>query len=92
MINELNRTFTEVAVMHILAFILIFVVGSIIAAYDGDYSGIAAIGKFVGFFVLLIAVLWLFTQPVLLIIAIRLLLNSDVQTSFSDELPVCQGL
>lgn len=84
MINELNRTFTEVAVMHILAFILIFVVGSIIAACDGDYSGIAAIDIF--------AVLWLFTQPVLLIIAIRLLLNSDVQTSFSDELPVCQGL
>ena len=37
--------------MHILAFILIFVVCSIIAACDGDYSGIAAIGKFVGFFV-----------------------------------------
>jgi len=73
MINELNRTFTEVAVMHILAFILIFVVGSIIAACDGDYSGIAAIGKFVGFFVLLFAVLWLFTQPVLLIIAIIVL-------------------
>ena len=52
MINELNRTFTEVAVMHILAFILIFVVGSIIAACDGDYSGIAAIGKFVGFLVI----------------------------------------
>ena len=50
--------------MHILAFILIFIVGSIIAACDGDYSGIAAIGKFVGFFVLLFAVLWLFTQPV----------------------------
>ncbi|MFR6049359.1 MAG: hypothetical protein ACLUG6_13615 [Lachnospira eligens] len=31
--------------MHILAFILIFIVGSIIAACDGDYSGIAAIGK-----------------------------------------------
>ena len=73
MINELNRTFMEVAVMHILAFILIFVVGSIIAACDGDYSGIAAIGKFVGFFVLLFAVLWLFTQPVLLIIAIIVL-------------------
>lgn len=43
-------------------------------------------------FCIVIAVLWLFTQPVLLIIAIRLLLNSDVQTSFSDELPVCQGL
>ena len=40
-------------------------------------------------FCIAIAVLWLFTQPVLLIIAIRLLLNSDVQTSFSDELPVC---
>ena len=47
MINEFNRTFTEVAVMHILVFILIFVVGSIIAACDGDYTGIAAIGKFV---------------------------------------------
>lgn len=33
--------------MHILVFILIFVVGSIIVACDGDYSGIAAIGKFV---------------------------------------------
>ncbi len=59
--------------MHILAFILIFVVSSIIAACDGDYSGIAAIGKFVGFFVLLFAVLWLFTQPGLLIIAIVVL-------------------
>lgn len=48
--------------MHILAFILIFIVGSIIAACDGDYSGIAAIGKFVGFFVLLFAVLWLFSH------------------------------
>ena len=56
--------------MHILAFLLLFVVGAILAACNGDYSGIAAIGKFVGFFVLLFAVLWLFTQPVLLIIAI----------------------
>ena len=46
---------------------------AIIAACDGDYSGIATIGKFVGFFVLLFAVLWLFTQPVLLIIAIVVL-------------------
>ena len=42
-------------------------------ACDGDYSGIAVIGKFVGFFVLLFVVLWLFTQPVLLIIAIVVL-------------------
>ena len=60
--------------LHTLFYtLLIFVVGSIIAACDGDYSGIAAIGKFVGFFVLLFAVLWLFTQPVLLIIAIVVL-------------------
>ncbi|RGG38216.1 hypothetical protein DWX96_09240 [Roseburia sp. AF22-2LB] len=26
---------------------------------EGDYSGIAAIGKFIGFFVLLFGVLWL---------------------------------
>lgn len=83
MINELNRTFTEVAVMHILVFILIFVVASIIAACDGDYSGIAAIGKFVGFFVLLFAVLWLFTQPVLLIIAIY-------STGFNCDMLLCK--
>lgn len=36
--------------MHILAFILMFIVGSIIAACSGDFSGLAAIGKIVGFF------------------------------------------
>lgn len=59
--------------MHILALILVFVVGAIIAACDGDYSGIAAIGKVVGFFVLLFAMLWLFAQPALLIIVIVVL-------------------
>jgi predicted nucleic acid-binding Zn ribbon protein len=37
----MNKERTELkneAVMHILVFILIFVVGSIIAACDGDYS------------------------------------------------------
>lgn len=29
--------------MHILAFILVFVVGAIAAACDGDFSGIVAI-------------------------------------------------
>ena len=56
--------------MHILAFLLMFVVMAIGAACDGDYSGIAAIGKFVGGAVLFFVMLWLFTQPVLLIIAI----------------------
>lgn len=60
--------------MHILAFALMFIVGAIIAACDGDYSGIAAIGKFVGFFVLLFVMLWLFTQPILLIIVIVVLI------------------
>ena len=60
--------------MHILALILMIVVGAIIAACDGDYSGIAAIGKVVGFFVLLFAMLWLFTQPALLIIVIVVLI------------------
>ena len=59
--------------MHILAFILIFVVGAIAVACDGDFSGIAAIGKFVGGAILVIVMLWLFTQPVLLVIVIVLL-------------------
>ena len=63
----------EVWVMHILAFILIFVVGAIAAACDGDFSGIAAIGKFVCGAILVIGMLWLFTQPVLLVIVIVLL-------------------
>lgn len=59
--------------MHILAFILIFVVGAIAVACDGDFSGIAAIGKFVCGAILVIGMLWLFTQPVLLVIVIVLL-------------------
>lgn len=64
----------EVSGMHILALILMFVVGAILAACKGDYSGIAAIGKFVGFFVLLFCMLWLFTQPILLVIVIVILI------------------
>lgn len=60
----------KVVVMHILTFILLFVIGSISVACKGDYSGIAAIGKFVGYFVLFIGIMWLFTQPVLLSIGI----------------------
>lgn len=40
--------------MHILALILMFVFGSIVAACDGDFSGLAAIGKFVGGAVLIL--------------------------------------
>ena len=63
----------EVAVMHILAFILMFVVGSISAACDGDFSGVKAIGKFIGYAALIIGFMFLLTQPVLLVIAIVIL-------------------
>lgn len=38
----------EVADMHILTLIIIFVIASIGAACKGDFSGVAAIGKFIG--------------------------------------------
>lgn len=59
--------------MHILAFILIFVVGSIVAACDGDFSGIKAIGKVIGFLAIWIGIMLLMTQPILLIIVIVVL-------------------
>ena len=59
--------------MYILTGILMFVIGSIIAACDGDFSGLEVIGKFVGGAVLVLAIMWLFTQPVLLIIVTALI-------------------
>lgn len=60
--------------MHILAAILMFIFLAISAAGKGDYSGIAAIGKFIGYAVLIFAMLWLFTQPLLLIVVIIVLI------------------
>lgn len=60
--------------MHILAFILMFLVGSIAAACEGDFSGIVAIGKFVGFIVLLFAIMWIFTQPAILLLLIAVII------------------
>jgi hypothetical protein len=56
--------------MHILTFILLFVVGSINAASHGDWSGIEAIGKFVGFIALFLICGYILTNPALLVIAI----------------------
>ena len=56
--------------MHILALALMFLVGAVMAAFDGDYSGIAAIGKFVGFVFLMIALMWLFLHPAALILVV----------------------
>ena len=46
--------------MHILTLIIIFVIASIGAACKGDFSGVVAIGKFVGVIALLICVGLLF--------------------------------
>lgn len=64
--------------MHILALILMLIVGAIVAACDGDFSGVEAIGKFVGGAVLIFAMLWLFTQPVLLVLVILMLIVAVV--------------
>lgn len=69
--------------MHILAFILMFAVGSIVAACDGDFSGIKAIGKVLGFLALWIGFMWLLTQPVILFIVIVVLVIIAVSCSAS---------
>ncbi len=42
--------------MHILACLLLFVFGSIAAACKGDFSGLEALGKGIGFLVLLFVI------------------------------------
>lgn len=60
--------------MHILTFILIFIVGSIAAAMKGDYSGIEAIVQFMIVAVVMIALLfivaWLVKHQIIMLIAI----------------------
>lgn len=60
--------------MHILAFALMFLIGSFVAACDGDYSGIAAIGKFIGFAALMIVVMWILTNPAVLVLVIAVII------------------
>lgn len=56
--------------MHILAFIVLFIIGSIGAACKGDWSGMGAIAKFIGFIALFLIVGYMMTNPALLIIAV----------------------
>ena len=56
--------------MGLVVAILFFVLGSINAAFDGDFSGIAMIGKFVLFVVLFIVIGTIIIHPVLLIATI----------------------
>ena len=60
--------------MGILALVIIFLIGSLVAAEDGDYSGIEAIGKFVGFVVLMLACMWILTNPVVLVLVIVIII------------------
>lgn len=56
--------------MHILTFVLMFVVGSISAACRGDWSGMEAIGKFILFVIMFFLMAAIILNPALLIIAV----------------------
>ena len=44
--------------MEIIALIFVFVIGALIAASKGDYSGVAIIGKVILFFVLWFGIMY----------------------------------
>lgn len=48
--------------MHILVFVTMFVIMSIEAAFDGDWSGIQFIGKVIGFVAVMIVFGLIFCQ------------------------------
>ena len=59
--------------MHLVAFIILFIIGSINAACHKDYSGIEAIGKFILFVALFFIMAFLMLNPTLLVITIIVL-------------------
>ena len=59
--------------MHLVAFVILFIIGSINAAFHKDYSGIEAIGKFILFVALFFIMAFLLMNPSLLVIAIIVL-------------------
>lgn len=67
--------------MYIVGSIILFVILSLSAALDGDFSGIEAIAKFVGFVLLMVGVMWLLTHPVLLLVVIALLVIIGLASS-----------
>lgn len=60
--------------MWFLMFVMFFIVGSIGAACKGDYSGVAEIGKIVGFMVVLLLVCYSIMHPIMIFILIGILL------------------
>lgn len=59
--------------MHILAFVLYFIIGSIDSATKGDWSGFEAMGKFLLYSGLFILMAFLLLNPALLIMGIIIL-------------------
>ena len=56
--------------MHILAFILMFIIMSIIAACSGDFSGLKVVGEIVAVIALFFLFGWLILNPAFLVIVI----------------------
>lgn len=60
--------------MWFLMFVMFFVMGSIGAASKGDYSGVAEIGKIIGFIAVLLLVCYSIMHPVMIFLIIGVLL------------------
>lgn len=56
--------------MHLVAFVILFIIGSINAACHKDYSGIEAIGKFLLFVALFFIMAFILMNPALLILLV----------------------
>lgn len=56
--------------MHLVAFVILFIIGSINAACHKDFSGIEAIGKFLLFVALFFIIAFILMNPALLILAV----------------------
>ena len=69
--------------MHLVAFIILFIIGSINAAFHKDYSGIEAIGKFILFVALFFIMAFILLNPALLVITIIVLVLIGIGCSKS---------
>lgn len=72
--------------MHILAFILMFIFASLSAAGNGDYLGLAAIGRFVVYITVVILFLRLFaTRPILMGIIFFVIIGIAIASNNKDK-------
>ena len=56
--------------MHLVAFVILFIIGSINAACHKDFSGIEMLGKFLLFVALFFIMAFILMNPALLILAV----------------------